>query len=219
MSQNLFSNFVILVIMLDFSLSLSLNPPITTSPHKIYTFNLTESSKYIIYSFKNEDDITDYDMVFRFSNKPIYSTKFFIYYSQNDVSNRIDDLISYDQETGEFFNSIYSTSLDQIDKMNYEVVLNSSNCNVKNLKPGYFYAVISIVSDGSDPEYTSEFVLFNTLYIPEISISNRYEYFKIGGPYKNNISFYIPMLSKDILLNLNHKFQTSYNIYIYTRIK
>ena len=145
MSQNLFSKIVILAIMvLNFSLSLSLTPPISTIPHTIYTFNLIESSKYIIYSFKNEEDITDYDMVFRFSNKPKYSTKFFVYYSQNDVSNRIDDLISYDQESGEFFNSIYSISLDQIDKMNYEVVLNSSNCNTNNLKPGYFYAVISI---------------------------------------------------------------------------
>ena len=217
MSQNLLSKIVILAIMvLNFSLSLSLTPPISTIPHTIYTFNLIESSKYIIYSFKNEEDITDYDMVFRFSNKPKYSTKFFVYYSQNDVSNRIDDLISYDQESGEFFNSIYRTSLDQIDKMNYEVVLNSSNCNTNNLKPGYFYAVISIVSDGTDPEYTSEFVLFNTRYIPKISLSKNNEYFKIGGPYKNNISFYIPTLSKDILLNLNHKF-TSYqkkiNIY------
>ena len=171
MSQNLISRIVVLaIILLNFSLSLSLNPPISTSPHTIYTFSLTESSKYIIYSFKNVHDITNYDMVFRFNNTPIYSTKFFIYYSQNDVSNRIDDLISYDQETGEFFNSIYSTSLDQIDKINYEVVLNSDNCNPTNLKPGYFYAVISIVSEGSDPEYTGEFVLFNTLYIPEISI-------------------------------------------------
>ena len=158
MSQTLFSKIVILAIMvLNFSLSLSLTPPISTIPHTIYTFNLIESSKYIIYSFKNEDDITDYDMVFRFSNKPKYSTKFFVYYSQNDVSNRIDDLISYDQESGEFFNSIYSTSLDQIDKMNYEVVLNSDNCDIKYLLQGYFYAVISNVSDKPESEYTGEF--------------------------------------------------------------
>ena len=94
MSQNLFSRFAILaVILLNFSLSLSLNPPISTSQHTIYTFNLTESSKYIIYSFKNELDITNYDMVFRFSNKPIYSTKFFLYYSQNDVSNSMQLLV------------------------------------------------------------------------------------------------------------------------------
>ena len=172
MSQKTFSKIVILtIIMINFSFSFSLIPPIPITQHKIYTFNLNKFSKYIIYSFKNEDDISKYDLVFRFSTIPTYSTKFFIYYSQNDVSNRIDDLISYDQESGEFFNSIYSTSLDQIDKMNYEVVLNSSNCNTNNLKPGYFYAVISIVSDGTDPEYASEFVLFNTRYIPKISLS------------------------------------------------
>ena len=217
MSQYLFSKIVTLtIIILNFSLSFSLTPPISTTQHTVNTFNLTENSKYIIYSFKNEDDITKYDIVFRFSKIPLYSTKFFVYYSKNDVSDKIDDLISYDQETGEFFNSIYSTSLDQIDKMNYEIVLNSDNSNTNYLKPGYYYAVISIVSDGTDPEYTGEFVIFNTFYIPEISISKNCEYFKIGGPYKNNISFYIPMLSKDILLNMNYKFSTnSIKIYIY----
>ena len=127
------------------------------------------------------------------------------------ISSSIDDLITYDQGTGEFFNSIYSTSLDLLNKMNYEVVMNSSNCDTNYLKPGYFYAVISIVSDGTEPEYIGGFVIFNTLYIPEISVLNNYEYFKMGGPYKNNISFHIPALSEDVLLNLIYKSTTSFS--------
>ena len=218
MSQKNFLKIVILtIIMINFSFSFSLIPPIPITQHKIYTFNLNKFSKYIIYSFKNDDDITNYDIVYRFSEIPKYKTKLFVYYSKNDVSNRIDELISYDKETGEFFNSFYNTSLDQLNKKSYEVVLNSGNCKVENLKPGYFYAVISFVTDGTEPEYTSEFVLFNTVYTPEISILNNYEYFKIGGPYKNNISFYIPKLSEDILLNLNYKTSSSFktNIYIF----
>ena len=53
MSKNLFSKiFILAIIMLNFSLSLSLTPPISTIPHTIYTFNLTESSKYIIKSLE-----------------------------------------------------------------------------------------------------------------------------------------------------------------------
>ena len=167
MSQNILAKIVIsLIVMMNFSSSLSLTPPISTLPYKNYTFHLDESSKYIIYSFKSEKNITDYELVFRFSQVPKYSTKFFVYYSQNDISSNIDTLISYNQESGEFFNSIYSTSLDQLNKMNYEVVLNSSNCDPNYLKPGYFYAVISIVSEGTKPEYSSGFVVFNTLNIP-----------------------------------------------------
>ena len=93
MSQNLFSKIVTLtIIILNFSLSFSLTPPISTDQHTVYTFNLTENSKYIIYSFKNKDDITNYDIVFRFSKIPLYSTKFFLYYSKNDVSDKIDGI-------------------------------------------------------------------------------------------------------------------------------
>ena len=218
MSQNILSTIVIsLIVMMNFSSSFSLTTPIPALAYKNYTFHLDESSKYIIYSFKSEEDITNYELVFRINQAPTYSTKFFVYYSQNDISSSIDSIITYDQGTGEFFNSIYSTSLDQLKKMNYEVVLNSSNCDAKNLKPGYFYAVISIVSDGTEPEYASGFVVFNTLCIPEISISDNYKYFKLGGPYKNNISFHIPTLTKDVFLNLMYKttayFYKKINIY------
>ena len=72
-------------------------------------------------------------------------------------SQNIDNLITYNKNTGEFYNFIYSTSLDKLDKMNYEVVLNSDNCDIKYLLQGYFYAVISIVSDKPESEYTGEF--------------------------------------------------------------
>ena len=218
MSQKILSQIIIIILaIINISLSLQLTPPIQAKSHTVYTFNLTAESKYIIYSFKNDDDIADYEIVFRFNTVPKYSSKFFVYYSQNDISDRMEDLITYDPETGEFSDSIYSLSLNSIDQINYEIALNSSNCNSQYLKPGYFYAVISIVSTGSGPEYSGEFVVFNTLNIPEISISNPYDYYKVGGPYKNYISFVIPTLSKDILLKLNVKSSLSYtkNINIY----
>ena len=209
MSQNIFSKILILI--LNFSFSLSLIPPISTIEHKIYTINLNSSSKYIIYSYQSKYDIsTKYDIVFHFSKVPKYSTKFFVYYSKEDVSKNIDNLISYDPKTGEFYNFIYSTSLDNLDKMNYEVVLNSDYCDVKYLLQGYFYAVISIVSDKPESEYTSEFFLFGTASLQIINILNNYEYYKIGGPYKDVVNFYIPILSRDIILDLNFKC-TSYS--------
>ena len=83
--------------------------------------------------------------------------------------------------------------------------MNSDNFDVKYLLPGYFYAVISIVSKEGKAEYSSDIVLFTTNLTPIISVSNKYEYFKIGGPYKKTINFYIPQLSEDTILNLNYK--------------
>ena len=74
MSQNILSTIVIsLIVMMNFSSSLSLTPPIPALAYKNYTFHLDESSKYIIYSFKSEEDITNYELVFRFSQIQTYS--------------------------------------------------------------------------------------------------------------------------------------------------
>ena len=167
MSKNIF--LLIFILIINFGFSFSLIPPISLIKHKTYTFSLNSTSKYIIYSYRNKDNISDYDVVFRFSKVPKYSTKFFLYYSQYDVSTNIEEIINYDQNPGEFYNSIYSTSLNELDKMNYEIVLNSNNFNVKYLLPGYFYAVISIVSNDVKSEYTSEFVLFITGYYAPLS--------------------------------------------------
>ena len=97
MSQKILSQIIIIILaIINISLSLQLTPPIQAKSHTVYTFNLTAESKYIIYSFKNDDDIADYEIVFRFNTVPKYSSKFFVYYSQNDISDRMEDLITYD---------------------------------------------------------------------------------------------------------------------------
>ena len=74
MSQNILSTIVIsLIVMMNFSFSLCLTPPISALPYKNNLFHLDESSKYIIYSFKSEEDITNYELVFRFSQIQTYS--------------------------------------------------------------------------------------------------------------------------------------------------
>ena len=94
--------------------------------------------------------------------------------------------------------------------------MNSSNCDAKYLMPGYIYAVISIVAIRENPKYSSELIIYNTKFMPEISISNKYEYFKIGGPYNKAITFFIPLISKDVILRLgysslqNHKYVLIY---------
>ena len=159
MSQNLFA--IIIIFLINFSFAFSLSSPIYVSQYKNYNFDLDNSLKYIICYFINIKNITNSEIVFRFSNAPKYSTKFFLYYSKEDVSKNIDSLISYNEKTGEFFNSIYSTSLDKLDKMNYEIILNSNNLDAKYLLPGYFYTVISLISNDAKAEYSSEFFLFN----------------------------------------------------------
>ena len=79
MSQYIF--LLIFIFLINFGFSFSLIPPISLIKHKTYTFSLNSTSKYIIYSYRNRDNISDYDVVFRFSNVPKYSTKFFLYYS------------------------------------------------------------------------------------------------------------------------------------------
>jgi hypothetical protein len=122
--------------------------------------------------------------------------------------------ISYNSETGEFKNSFHSESLMDLNKKNMEVVLNSSNCNSEYLKPGYIYAVISIVSEGSQPEYNGEFHIFSSQYIPEISTSKLYEYFNVGGPYSQIITYFIPKISEDTLLRLSYYCTPIINKYI-----
>ena len=200
--------------MANFIFIINLSPPIPTLPHTSYYFNLDESSKYVIYSFKNEIDSTNADLVFRFGQVPTYDSKLFLYYNKNDISDNIGSFISYNSETGEFKNSFHSESLMDLNKKNMEVVLNSSNCNSEYLKPGYIYAVISIVSEGSQPEYNGEFLIFSSQYIPEISTSKLYEYFNVGGPYSQIITYFIPKISEDTLLRLSYYCTPIINKYI-----
>ena len=178
--------------------SLKINPALF---HKTYSFSLKEPSKFTIYSFKNDMDNDD-DLVFSFSKIPNDETILYLYYSINDISDNIESLISCNPYTGEFFGSFYNFQLKSMS--NSEVVVNSNKCDGQYLMPGYIYAVISIVATTENPEYSSELIIYNTKFMPEISISNKYEYYKIRGPYNKDITFFIPLISENIILRLGY---------------
>ena len=198
---NILSRLCVLIIVIpNFFISFNFNP-IPIHFHRNYSFSLNEYSRFIIYSFRNEMNIDD-DLVFRFGETPNYSSKLYLYFSVNDVSENIETLINCNPYTGEFFGSFYNIVIDRIS--NNEVVINSNKCDNQYLIPGYIYAVISIVSISENPEYKSNLIIYNTQYMPEISTSNLYEYFKFGGEYRKNITFLIPKLSNDIILRLGY---------------
>ena len=87
--QSLQKIYFSILFMANFIFIINLSPPIPTLPHTSYYFNLDESSKYVIYSFKNEIDSTNADLVFRFGQVPTYDSKLFLYYNKNDISDNI----------------------------------------------------------------------------------------------------------------------------------
>ena len=218
--QNISSKiFILMLFMLNFSQinSLTVNP---IQFHKTYSFDLKESSKFVIYSFKNDMNIDD-TLIFRFleSPKKLVSVKVYLYFSLNDVSDSIDNLIKCNPYTGEFFGSFFNFYLYKMydDFPEFEEVIGSHNCESQYLMPGYIYAAISIVSIREYEHYSSKLIVFNTKFMPEISIANKYEYFELRGPYYKNITFFIPSLSSDILLKIecvstinNEKYITIY---------
>ena len=198
--QNIFYKLSILILLIsNFSFSFDFTP-IPILFHKYYSFSLNEYSKFIIYSFKNDMD-PEYELIFRFSEIPRYESKLYLYFSEIDISQNLETLIKCNPYTGEFFESFYNINIGRIRYTNNnEIILNSNNCQSQYLMPGYIFAVISIVSISKNPVYTSNIMIYNTKYMPEISTSKSYEYFKFGGPYRKPITFFIPEISSDIIL-------------------
>ena len=211
--QNIFSIIFILSLFIpDFSISSSLTP-ISVIFHKGYDFSLNEFSKFVVYSFKNEMDIDD-DLVFRFDSFPKFSSKLYLYFSENDVSQNIETLISCNPYTGEFFGSFYNIDISEEKVNNYEIVVNSNECDSQYLISGYIYVVISLVSLEENPEYKSQIKIYNTKYMPELSISKLFEYYEIRGPYRKKITFIIPTISENTLLRLGFYSSIDYATYI-----
>ena len=207
------TNFLLVILIGNFSFLFCLLPPIPVLPYTEYSFHLNDSSKYIIYSYYNKKDSTDAELVFRFYSAPTEDTKLFLYYSINDVSDNINSLIKYLPVYNQFSSSFYNINLkNDLSSDNVELVLNSNKCDNKYLKPGFIYAVVCITSKVIS-KYESTFVVFSTEYNPVLSITKPYEFFRVGGPYKKNISFYIPELSEDIILRLE-----SYSLAMFTRV-
>ena len=111
--QNIIIKLCIFIFFLPyFSLtySLKVNPVLF---HKTYSFSLKEPSKFIIYSFKNDMD-NNYELIFSFSEIPKVETKLYLYYSENDIADNIESLISCNPYTGEFFGSFFSFQLKRM---------------------------------------------------------------------------------------------------------
>ena len=162
---------IFIIFMIDISFSFSLLAPIPITLGNNYTFTLKESTKYVIYFFKNEMS-TNNNLVLHFNNTPTYDIKLFLYFSETNESQNIESIIKYNNQTGIFFDAFYSTNLNILKDMNYEIILNSSNCGIQCFTSGYIYAVIGIFSTDINSEFTSEFIAYTKQYLTNIKNNN-----------------------------------------------
>ena len=190
------------------SLSYSFTP-IPINFRETYSFSLEEPSKFIIFYFQNDMDSTS-ELFFRFNNRPYYGLTLYLYFSVNDVSDNIESLISCNPYTGQFFGSFYNSFIDDKD-----IIIEGSEFDDKYLRPGYIYAVISITSTRPNPYYNGELLIYNSKFMPELSISKKFGYFKFISPYLKNYTFFLPTISNDTLIRVEFNSSIYGKLYIY----
>ena len=194
----------------------SLINPILLQAHDRVYFSLTPKSNYIIYSYKNDMPDGSYDLIIRLFNPPVYQTMIYVYYSAIAVSKNLESLIKYEKTYDRFTGYFYSCNIADLSKNLYEVVLNKNTDNIvpisNFLKPGYIYTIIHLISKQTRAEHHDWFYIYNSYHKPTLfqKVIEYYgtetilDYFLVGSHHLKYITYYIPTLSKDVLLKYSY---------------
>ena len=190
-------------------ISCALKAPILLKPHQRDFFDLTQDSRYVIYSFKNDMPDNSYDLVILLSKYPS-DVNLFVYYSETDVTENLESLIKYDENTGTFSGGYYAVAVNSLYDHASVVILNKDTIgnSAEFLKPGFIYVVINLTPTIYTKEFYDWFYIYNTYDIPEL-FQTKYQYFAtetivdyfhIGSHFLKPITYFIPTLTKNILI-------------------
>ena len=194
-------------------ISCALKAPIRLKPHERNFFDLTANSRYVIYSFENNMPDDSYDLIILLSKNP-RDVGLYVYYSETDVSENLESIINYNENTGQFYGEKYASYLTNLNDYANVAILNKNTIgnSADFLKPGFIYVVINIMSFTYTKEFYDWFYIYNTYDVPELfqtkypifATESIVDYFHIGSHFLKPITYFIPTLTKNIIVKYTH---------------